>query len=59
MKKQNIDFQVCFVDRERHRKIVEDKDLRNTKKVVEGGKELFADYVKEKKLREPKFFLHV
>ena len=34
-------------------KIVEDKDSQNTKKATKVAKELFADYVKEKKLREP------
>ena len=33
-------------------KIVEDKDSQNTKKATKVAKELFADYVKEKKLRE-------
>ena len=35
------------------KKIVEDKDLQNTKKSMKVAKELFSDYVKEKKLREP------
>ena len=56
---KNFDFQLCFVDRERHQKIVEDKDSRNTKKSTKVAKELFADYEKEKKLREPKVFLHL
>ena len=34
-------------------KIVEDKDLQNTKRLMKVAKELFADYMKEKKLREP------
>ena len=34
-------------------KIVEDKDSQNTKMSTKVAKELFADYVKEKKLREP------
>ena len=33
-------------------KIVEDKDSQNTKRSTKVAKELFADYVKEKKLRE-------
>ena len=33
-------------------KIVEDKDSQNTKRLMKVAKELFADYVKEKKLRE-------
>ena len=34
-------------------KIVEDKDSQNTKRLTKVAKELFADYLKEKKLREP------
>ena len=34
-------------------KIVEDKDSQNTKRSTKVAKELFADYLKEKKLREP------
>ena len=34
-------------------KIVEDKDLQNIKRSTKVAKELFTDYVKEKKLREP------
>ena len=34
-------------------KIVEDKDSQNTKRSTKVAKELFADYMKEKKLREP------
>ena len=34
-------------------KIVDDKDSPNTKRSTKVAKELFADYVKEKKLREP------
>ena len=34
-------------------KIVEDKDTQNTKRSTKVAKELFADYVKEKKLSEP------
>ena len=53
VKKQNIDFQVCFVDRARHRKIVEDKHSQNTKRSTKVAKELFVDNVKQNKLREP------
>ena len=38
---------------ETSKKIVEDKDSQNTKISTKVAKELFADYVKEKKLREP------
>ena len=34
-------------------KIVEDKDTQKTKRSTKVAKELFADYVKEKKLSEP------
>ena len=33
--------------------MVEDKDSENTKKSTKVAKELFSEYVKEKKLREP------
>ena len=53
VKNQKHDFQVCFVKRSSQRKkIVEDKDSQNTKRSTKVAKELFADYVKEKKLRE-------
>ena len=59
VKKQKHDFQVCFVDRARHRKkIVEDKDSQNTKMSTKVAKELFADYVKAKKLRKREVFSH-
>ena len=35
------------------KKIVEDKNTQNTKRSMNVAKELFADYVKEKKLSEP------
>ena len=34
-------------------KIVEDKESQNTKRLTKVAKELFSDYVKQKKLREP------
>ena len=34
-------------------KIVEDKDTQNTKRSTKVAKEMFADYVKEKKLSKP------
>ena len=34
-------------------KIIEDKNPQNTKRLMKATKELFANYVKEKKLREP------
>ena len=54
VKKQKHDFQVCFVDWARHRKIVEDKDSQTQKGRGRWQRpELFADYVKEEELREP------
>ena len=53
VKKQKLDFQVCFVDRARHRKNSWRQGLTNTKRSTKVAKQLFADYVKEKKLREP------
>ena len=53
VKKQKLDFQVCFVDRARHGKNSWRQGLTNTKRSTKVAKELFADYVKEKKLREP------
>ena len=40
-------------------KIVEDKNSQNAKRSTKVAKELFADHVKEKKLREPEVFLPV
>ena len=56
VKKQKHDFQVCIVDRARHRK---NKDAQNTKRSTKVAKELFSDYAKENKLREPEVLLHV
>ena len=53
VKKQKHDFQVFFVDLARHRKSSWRQGLTNTKRSTKVAKELFADYVKEKKLREP------
>ena len=53
VKKQKHYFQVCFDDRARHRKSSWRQGLTNTKRSTKVAKELFADYVKEKKLREP------
>ena len=49
VKKQKHDFQVCFVDLARHRKSSWRQGLTNTKRSTKLAKELFADYVKEKK----------
>ena len=42
-----------LTDLDRARKIFGGKDSQNTKRSTKVAKELFADYVKEKKLREP------
>ena len=39
-------------------KIVEDKESQNTKMSTKVAKELFADYVKAKKLRKREVFSH-
>ena len=52
VKKQKHYFQVCFFDLARHRKSSWRQGLTNTKRSTKVAKELFADYVKEKKLRE-------
>ena len=44
VKKQKHFFQLCFVDRARHRKIVEDKDSQNGNRSTKVAKELFAVY---------------
>ena len=53
VKKQKHDFQVCFVDRAGHRKDSWRQGHTKHKKSTKRAKELFADYVKEKKLSEP------
>ena len=53
VKRQKHDFQVCFGDLARHRKSSRRQGLTNTKRSTKVAKDLFADYVKEKKLREP------
>ena len=39
-------------------KLVDDKESQNTKRSTKVAKELFADYVKEKKLRQREVFSH-
>ena len=53
VKKQKHDFQVCFVDRAGHRKNSWRQGHTKHEKADEVAQELFADYVKEKKLSEP------
>ena len=54
VKEQKHDFQVCFVDRAGHRNNSWRQRHTNTKRSTKVAKELFADYMKEKKLSEPK-----
>ena len=53
VKNQNLTSRFASFTEQDIEKIVEDKDLQNTKRSMKVAKELFADYVKEKKLREP------
>ena len=53
VKKQKHDFQVCFIDLARNQKSSWRQGLANTKRLTKVAKELFADYMKAKKLREP------
>ena len=41
------------------KEIVEDKDSQNTKRLTKVAKKLFADYMKQKKVREHEVFSHV
>ena len=52
-------FRFALLTKQDIKKIVEDKDSQNTKRPTKVVKELFADYVKEKKLRKPEVFLHI
>ena len=51
--KQNMMSRFALFTEQDIEKIVEDKDLQNIKRSTKVAKELFTDYVKEKKLREP------
>ena len=43
---------------QKNKKIVADKDSHNAKRLTKVANELFANYVKEKKLREREVFSH-
>ena len=53
VKKQKHVFQVCFVDRAGHRKNIWRQGHTKHKKSTRVAKDLFADYVNDKKLSEP------
>ena len=53
VKKQKHDSKFASLTEQVIEKIVEDKNTQNTKRSATVAKELFADYVKEKKLSEP------
>ena len=49
---KNMTSRFASLTKQVNEKIVEDKDSQNTKRSMKVAKELFADYMKEKKLRE-------
>ena len=57
--KQNMTSRFTLLTEQDIKEIVEDKDSQNTKRLTKVAKKLFADYIKEKKVREPEVFLHV
>ena len=59
VKKQNMTSRFTLLTEQDIKEIVEDKDSQNTKRLTKVAKKLFADYIKEKKVREPEVFLHV
>ena len=59
VKKQNMTPRFALLTEQDIKEIVEDKNSQNTKRLTKVAKKLFADYIKEKKVREPEVFLHV
>ena len=59
VKKQNMTSRFTLLTEQDIKEIVEDKDSQNTKRLTKVAKKLLADYIKEKKVREPEVFLHV
>ena len=59
VKKQNMTSRFALLTEQDIKEIVEDKDSQNTKMLTKVAKKLFADYIKEKQVREPEVFLHV
>ena len=59
VKKHNMTSWFTLLTKQDIKEIVEDKDSQNTKRLTKVAKKLFADYIKEKKVREPEVFLHV
>ena len=58
VKKQKHDSKFASLTEQDIEKIVEDKDSHNAKRLTKVANELFANYVKEKKLREREVFSH-
>ena len=59
VKKQNMTSRFTLLTEQDIKEIVEDKNSQNTKRLTKVAKKVFADYIKEKKVREPEVFLHV
>ena len=56
---QNMTSRFASLTEQDIEKIVEDQNSQKAKRSTKVAKQLFADYVKEKKMREPGLFLHV
>ena len=56
---QNMTSRFALLTKQDIEKIVEDQNSQKAKRSTKVAKQLFADYVKEKKMREPGLFLHV
>ena len=59
VKEQNMTSRFTLLTEQDIKEIVEDKNSQNTKRLTKVAKKVFADYIKEKKVREPEVFLHV
>ena len=59
LKKQNMTSRFASLTKHDIEEIVKDKDSQNTKRLTKVAKKLFADYMKQKKVREHEVFSHV
>ena len=59
LKEQNMTSRFASLTKHDIKEIVEDKDSQNTKRLTKVAKKLFADYMKQKKVREHEVFSHV
>ena len=59
VKKQNMTSRFASLTKQDIKEIVEDKDSQNTKRLTKVAKKLFADYIKEKKVRQHEVFSNV